>query len=818
MNPESRGGLLNWFSAHPIAGIMLVALIAVVINCYPVVFCGRSYVSPASGNPLVYERWPTLPGTSATPITDVHGSDSAATMVWCVPVTFIESRSLLEQGEVSLWNRYSHAGDTLIGQAVSMIGDPLHWIVILGRGSAGAWDLKFLLAKFLFCVGFGWLILRLFSSLPLSLLFAALSAYCGAFFYIYSHPSFFVFCYAPWILLSATQFLDLQTMNYSRWGAVWLVVNFSCLNAGDIELASILIGGLNLSALALALTRSFSLAGSARVLARLTVAGALFLALAAPFWLPFLTALQGAFSLHSKVKVFQFSPTSLLGIFDDVFFRLPKGTINNPAPAPGSSLMVGVATILSLLRWRQFKREPGFWINMAALLLWGGCVFGWVPSSVLSAVPLLNRIGHTQTVFCFLLEIHLLIQCAYGFKGLVGNRSFRGTLVDLLLAGLIFGAIVLMYALDFGFRKPSMPWAYFALAIAGAFGAPFLFVVLRSRNPSVPAVGWIGIIVLGFIPHVRFGIYNFGPGSLLMIPGPRTVLNPPSQAIEIVKADHSTPFRTVGLEWTFFGDYAAAYGLEDIRSCAPLSNDELVSLLRAFPGMASYRASWQVALVDPGKAQALLNLLNVKYILASGPVNPDMALDFRVIMQSDMSVVENLDVWPRAYFLDHVIPLSSREDFMRFLNANGKQPFAALTPEEIAAHPEISGLVSSNKPTISPATNFQLLANSTAFDVQASSAGLVCLTEGEGKDFVATANGVRKTVLTVNRAFKGIYLDQPGNYHIEFIYRPRYWRLACVLFWFAAASAIILVLILGRRTSREPESTAGNSIPPPGAP
>ncbi len=765
---KSGRGLLKSFLAHPIPAIMFVSLIAVVVSCYPVVFCGKSYVSVTSGTPLVYEVWPTLPETPSTPITDIHGSDCAATMVWGVPVSFIESRGLLEQGELPLWNRYGHAGDTLIGQGVSMIGDPLHWIVISGRGAAGAWDLKFLVAKFLFCVGFGWLILRLFGSLPLSLLFTALSAYCGAFFFVYSHPSFFVFCYAPWILLSAAQLLDLQIANYARWGVVWLVANVACLNAGDIELAAILIGGLNLWALVLALAGAVRL----RVLLRFAVAGVLFLALAAPFWVSFLVALPGTFSLHSQVKVFQFSPTNLLGILDDVFFRLPKGTLTFPAPAPGSSLLVGVGTIISLLRWKQFKREPGFWVNTAALFLWGGCAFGWVPSSVLSAVPLLNRIGHTQTGFCFLLGVHLLIQSAYGFKGLTSDLRFRRTVVDFLLAGLIFGIIVLMYALGIGFQKPSMPWAYFVLASVGAFGAPFLFAFLRSRNPSVPAAGWLGIILLGFIPHLRFGLYNFGPDSLLMIPGPRTVLNPPSPAIDSVKADHSGPFRIAGLGWTFFGDYAAVYGLEDIRSCAPLSDDELVRMLRAFPGVTSYRESWQISLTDPGKAHALLNFLNVKYLLTSQLVNPDKALGFQLFTQSDMSVVENLEVWPRAYFLNQVIPISARIDFMKFLAADRKEPFAALTPEEIAAHPEISGLVTTNRPTISPATNYQLLPNSTAFDVHAGSAGLVCLTEGQGKDFVATANGVRKTILTVNRAFKGIYLDQSGDYHIEFVVSP----------------------------------------------
>ena len=72
---------------------------------------------------------------------------------------------------------------------------------------------------------------------------------------------------------------------------------------------------------------------------------------------------------------------------------------------------------------------------------------------------------------------------------------------------------------------------------------------------------------------------------------------------------------------------------------------------------------------------------------------------------------------------------------------------------------------------------------------------MVCLTEGQAKDFIARANNKPKEILTVNRAFKGVYLDQPGNYHLEFIYRPRHWRLACTLFWIATGSVIALASV-----------------------
>ena len=127
------GRVSEWSTRHPILAIILVSLLAVVVNCYPVVFCGRSYVSPACAGPLVYGWWPPLPEIkNLLPPAQSHRSDTWATMLWGVPVGFIESRSLLQDGKLPLWNRYSHAGDTLIGQAISMLGDPLQFIVILG--------------------------------------------------------------------------------------------------------------------------------------------------------------------------------------------------------------------------------------------------------------------------------------------------------------------------------------------------------------------------------------------------------------------------------------------------------------------------------------------------------------------------------------------------------------------------------------------------------------------------------------------------------------------------------------------------------------
>ncbi len=799
--------VLEWHVRHPVAAIVFTALLAVGINCHPVIFSGKSFVSPMSvGNPLVYSWWPPLPGMERWPgptrtggwpaqtlevMHNIHGSDVGATMWWGVPLGFLEYRSLFEHGELPLWNRYSHAGDTLIGQAVTMLGDPLHLIVLIGHGSAGAWDVKFLVAKILFCAGFGLLIRRLLKTPPLSLIFTALAAYCGAYFYINNHPAFFVFAYAPWILLAGIEWLDPQSERRIGWGLVWLLANFSCFNAGHLELAVVLIGGLNLAVVSYQLILHRNAAASAKVLGHMAIGTLLFFGLTAPVWMSFLAALDGSYTAHEKIEVSQLPFTSLPGAFDDLFFLLLRADDSIPAIAPGTSLLVLAGCVFSLMRWQQLKAEPFFWVNLGAIGLWGGIVFGAVPTSLLAIVPMLNRVGHIYTDFSYLLVIHLTIQSAYGFVCLTKVDKLRQVAVDFAVLGGIFAGLFLLYS--HGYRHHPIPWNYVLCAVAGAVGAPLLFVFLKSRRRQTWVVGWMGIIVLGFIPNFRFGLYNRGNDALLMLPGPRLVLNPPSPAVDKIKRDKSKPFRVVGLEWNFMGDYSAVYELEDIRSCAPLSNGEFVNLLRHFPGVELTK-DWEVEIVDPARAQPLLNLLNVKYLLSWPDVGLRRQLAFRITDRSDFGVLENLQVWPRAFFVNQVIAVASNAEFIQHLSENGRQPFVAVTQTEIEKQPGLQSLETARPAAISPATNYRLSPNATEFDVHASSAGVVCLTEGQAKDFMATANKQPKEVLTVNRAFKGIYLDHPGDYHVQFTYRPRHWRLACALFWISFGGIIMLAL------------------------
>ncbi len=70
------GGILEWSARHPALAIVLVSLLAVVVNCYPIIFCGKSFAS-STGVAMVYDMWPPLPQMKDVPQTSNHGSDTA---------------------------------------------------------------------------------------------------------------------------------------------------------------------------------------------------------------------------------------------------------------------------------------------------------------------------------------------------------------------------------------------------------------------------------------------------------------------------------------------------------------------------------------------------------------------------------------------------------------------------------------------------------------------------------------------------------------------------------------------------------------------
>jgi hypothetical protein len=79
-----RSQLFDAMKLNPRRAILAVAVISVVVSCYPVVFFGRSFVS-ANSVPMLYPGIPSLPGHDETETENFKGSDAGAIMCHDVP-------------------------------------------------------------------------------------------------------------------------------------------------------------------------------------------------------------------------------------------------------------------------------------------------------------------------------------------------------------------------------------------------------------------------------------------------------------------------------------------------------------------------------------------------------------------------------------------------------------------------------------------------------------------------------------------------------------------------------------------------------------
>jgi hypothetical protein len=68
-------------------------------------------------------------------------------------------------------------------------------------------------------------------------------------------------------------------------------------------------------------------------------------------------------------------------------------------------------------------------------------------------------------------------------------------------------------------------------------------------------------------------------------------------------------------------------------------------------------------------------------------------------------------------------------------------------------------------------------ANTTSFEVHATSAGVTCYETFLARDFQATLNGQSVPYFRVNHAFKAVRIPSTGDW-IEVRARPVHWRLS----------------------------------------
>ncbi|PTY05626.1 hypothetical protein DB347_14750 [Opitutaceae bacterium EW11] len=817
------GGLLNSlsqdrarnlraaFARHPLAALSLVSAVAIGIQCHPVIFFGKSFVSPNNGSPFLYASFPSLPGYTDSDVEDTKGSDVAALFHASLYYPSLQHQALFRDHELPLWNRYSMCGLPLLGQGQSMFGSVLNLFPLLGNGSSGWWDARYVVNRWLYAFGLGVAVWLLTRNIGAGLIIAASGPFIGYFGFRLNHMAQFSVECSPWIIVGWL-LLRKSTDSLERLGAlaVLFLGNWEVLNSGTVKEAYMLIATLNLAGvLFLAADDSASWRERLKRIVSATLTGVLLLLVAAPVWLIFVDALRTGASHYDRPMVWQAPAWQFAGFFDDIFYARLHPQEWHILPSINVFLAAAAGwTLLDPKRAWEQKATIAFWtIGLVAFSL----AFSIVPARWIARTPVLASVYHVHNTFSCVLVVVTTILAGLGIDSAWRALNSRGWHFRCAL-------LVTAFVVPFGvYRHTIQGWAgssfFNGYASSLVVGVIALYLGLsayrRSRNVGVAIVAVVGAIaVTGWrfsqYTHIRFDDYVVNPRVRVDFRAPSPVVSMMQHSLA------SQPFRTGGIGLNLFCGFNEMVGLESIYGVDPIRNfryDELAvaggvnKLLWGNPDtlkeMGGEPGQWHednLSVILP-----MQNLLNMRFYVATHQDPPATLVGLKYLGSYDLDLYESTGVWPRAFFADRAIPYDTVRDLARHVRERSG-PFAAIQRSEIADLPAGLPDIRGEAKCIVPAGEYQLTNNTTAFRLDAPAAGIAVLSENYApEDFRAYLDGQRVPYFRINHAFKAVAIPHAGRFEVRFEYWPRRMNLALALCGFGIVGSAFAALLMVRR-------------------
>jgi hypothetical protein len=795
---ERARGLAASASLHPARGVMLIALIAMVVSSYPVIFLGKSYVSPnfSDGTNLLYGRFPTLPGYTDAALEDAKGADVGAIIWQQVPYSFIQHRALIHDHELPLWNRYNSGGSVLLGQGQSMFGDPLHVPVILARGAAWAWDLKYLVARWLLCAALGLLVLRGGGHLPAACVATGSAAFLGFFIYRLNHPAYFSFCYAPWLLYAWIRIADAVTWReLASWCALLILASCSDLNSGTVKEAYMLLFGMYLAGGIVVVSVARSWLQRAILLSAAALSGLIFVLLTAPTWLTLLDSLKQAYTSYALPVAYQIHPSVALGFFDEIFYRplITQERVFNP-----SANFITLIGVLYFIASYKSASTPSHVRPIAwGALIPAALVFGVIPPQWITQIPFVGNVVHIDNSFSCVLIVLCVVISGFGWHAASRRLGTDEANSDLgRVAGLYallvvpwialtqtvhrptFGEGTTFTFLHWGQRLPVSNFVWGSLVALTAAGISLLLGLrwtLRHRRLDTTATLLLSTAVLVLLWRHGQHTTRIGAADYVFTPEVRAPFHADSPAIDALKADTTEPARAVGFGDNLFPGWTAAYEIEGVSGADALLDPRYRELIS---GLGIDRIwDWRIYL-SPAAVPSLkpaLDFLNVRHYVGQPGEAESLTSSLTPVKHADLDVFRSETAWPRAFFVSTVSTYETPEQLGQSVR-EARGPFAAVQISDLPQLGELKSLIDSANPSaaFSKASRYHLTTNTTSFELTASAAGVAVLHETWlNRCFEAKLNGQAVPYFRVNHAFKGIFIPRAGTYRIEFTYRPR---------------------------------------------
>jgi hypothetical protein len=771
---------------RPALAIMVTAALTVAWACHPVLFQGRSFASPNNGGHMLYDGMPTVPG-SDDPMSVATGSSDTGALLFQHLYYPMVQRDALAAGELPLWNRYSLAGEPLLGQGQSMFGDPFNFLTIAADGAAWAWDIRFLLARWLLAAALGGIVWQLGRHLGAAALTAIGAGFLGFFSYRVIHPATFSFCYAPLILLAWTTLHAADNPRRLALRALGLIAaNWLVFTSGTVKEAYMQILAMNFAGALLLFARPETAGRRGLLLGTATAAGVAFVLLTAPGWVSFLSAWHHATTGYDIPQAQTLPGTRVLGLFDDIFHRQAHKTEDVVAPAMNFLFLAGIAWwLVQPAAWRT-ARATGLALLVAGVPAFA-LAFDVVPEAVIVKIPFVGNIVHVGNTFSCILIVLGAVLAGLGFGDAwrrLAEPAARGAAVRVILAVAVLAAV-------FFFATRAGPYSPFFKGYAAALFVAVALLPLGlwwgARPGGARGALWVALVLGLPLLFWRYGLYRTSTfDHYAFTPGPRVDLHAPSPAVGIVNAHRKDVGRANGWDSNLYASYntllrwEGVYGVDAVRSG---HYHELAAVLRL---ERVWNWDWPNREAESRDLVRKYDFYNVTHWLATHRDGPHAIEGLELIAQADLDVYASPTAWPRAFFTNRIVSYVTPADLAKLIVEGDGRPFAALQQGE-PVPAQVPGLPTGSE--LRAARDYRFTPNTTTFTVEATAPGVAVLAETYYlDDFAVTVNGQPADYFRINHTFKGVVLPAAGAYEISYRYWPEHFTAAL---WAAAAGLVL---------------------------
>ncbi len=426
---------------------------------------------------------------------------------------------------------------------------------------------------------------------------------------------------------------------------------------------------------------------------------------------------------------------------------------------------------------RRDVPRVGFWLVLALGAL--GVAYALPVFNLVNYAPVIGLANNGRLRLLF--RFALVVAAALGYDRFLADQRDGRARWGAWLGG--FAIVVLatpvvmrlgMQAIG-GYRLPSLSAAAWAqVGVVVVLGGLAAAAALRARRAMGAGAFRTAVIVLAFADMWwHFG--DFNP------PIPTAHVYPETPVVRLLHGDPSLFRVTATLPDRFMPpDAKLPYRLFDVDLFEVLNLKRYTQLQRTVNGFASGPDNTiRTFRFDPARHGPLLNLMNVKYVLAPNPAVLPGAPDaydgragFRRVYDNEIRVYENLGALPRAFLVGRSAVVSNEEALAR-VTAADFDPRATVLLEDPAS-PRVAGTASGQ------ATIAAYEANRVVVRTEAAQPAYLLLSETYHPGWRSRVDGAPAAVYPADFLFRAVHVPA-GRHEVVFEFAPTSYQTAKVV-------------------------------------